>query len=428
MKVLAFTSLFPCQERPAHGIFLRHRLRHMASLKGVRLRVLAPVPWFPFKSRLFGEYGILARVPQHDVSSGMLVRFTRYFMIPKLGVWLAPLTIAYSAARKIRDMQRSGFDPDVIDAYYLYPEGVAACLVGAWLKKPVMLTALGSDVSQIALQRVPGLMIRWALKQAIATTAVCQALIDAMALRGAETTKLLVVEHGVDTTLFHPPPDRLRSRAELGLKRFTIISVGHLIPRKGHDLAIMALQSLPDVELIIVGQGPEHDRLVALARTADVEGRVRFIGSVDQAQLAKLLGAADLLVSGSEREGIANVLLESLACGTPIAATPVWGSPEVITDEAIGLLFTERSVAGMVAGIDRAMRSSWDREAIRQYGLRYRWERTAEQHLEIMVKAIGQTMPADPCHGSIINTSDSKARTANCGSGSIVQSIEGGGT
>lgn len=403
VKVLAFTSLFPCETRPTHGIFLQHRLRHLAASSDVQIRVLAPVPWFPLKSRIFGSYAAFARVPKHDVSSGTLVRFVRYFMMPKVGVWLAPFTMALAAIRAIREMQRAGFDPDVIDAYYLYPDGVAACLVGLWLGKPVMLTALGSDVSQIARQLVPGRMIAWALHRAIATTAVCKALIDALATEGADPSKLSVVEHGVDTALFDVPQDRAGLRADLGLRHFTIISVGHLILRKGHDLAIQALRALPNVELIVVGEGPERSRLAALAMTTGVQRRVRFAGAVDQPHLASLLGAADLLVSGAEREGIANVLLEALACGTPIAATPVWGSPEVITDDAIGLLFAERSVAAMVEGITEARQRSWGTAAIRQHAMRYSWTRTAEQHLAIMVAALadersGQRAIVDGTH------------------------------
>jgi teichuronic acid biosynthesis glycosyltransferase TuaC len=180
VRILAFTNLFPCAVRPGHGIFLQHRLRHLAALPNMELRVLAPVPWFPFKGRLFGHYATLASIPKEDASSGLHARFMRYFLIPKIGMWLHPFTMALSMAMEVRRLRADGFDPDMIDAYYLYPDGVAACLVGTLFGIPVMLTALGSDVSNIARRRIPRMMIRWALRRAKATTAVCKALVDAM--------------------------------------------------------------------------------------------------------------------------------------------------------------------------------------------------------------------------------------------------------
>lgn len=391
MKVLAFTNLFPSAIRPAHGIFMQHRLQHLAALPDVQLRVLAPVPWFPLKARMFGYYAMLASIPAEDVSSGLHARFIRYAMIPKVGMWLSPFTMALSMARETNRLRASGFDPDMIDAYYLYPDGVAACLAGRFLGIPVTLTALGSDVSKIGRRRVPAMMIRWALRRAKATTAVCTALVNAMEDMGAEPEKLHTVEHGVDLKLFDMPVDREAVREVVGFGRFTILSVGHLITRKGHDLAIEAVSRIPAVDLVIIGGGPERQALEALAGRLGISDRVRFAGQLDQPRLAAMLGAADLLINCSDREGIANVLLEALACGTPVAATPVWGSPEVIVNDAIGIMFEARSVDAIASGIAAATARSWNRPAIRQHAMRYSWPETAKKHYRIMT---GEGEPA----------------------------------
>ncbi|WP_340317912.1 glycosyltransferase [Rhizorhabdus argentea] len=389
MKILAFTNLFPSSSRPGNGVFLKHRLHHLSQVAGVELRVLVPVPWFPFKARIFGSYAKLARTPREEHAGQIRARFMRYLMVPKVSMWLTPFSIAMAALSTIRHIKRSGFDPDIIDAYYLYPDGVAASLVGLMLRKPVMLTALGTDVSQIARQSIPGAMIRWAARRAVATTAVCQALADALVDCGVASDKLSVVEHGVDRDVFKPSPDRDALRRSLGISRFAVISVGHLVENKGHHLAISAISEIADAELIIVGDGPSHDRLRRLAIELGVAERVTFTGSIDQAHLATLLGASDLLVSCSEYEGISNVLLEALACGTPVAATPVWGSPEVITDPRIGLLFRERSVTAIADGIRAAMARQWDRSLIRRHSRRYDWQHTADLHHGIMMQALG---------------------------------------
>lgn len=395
VKILAFTNLFPSSSRPGNGVFLKHRLHHLSQVTGVELRVLVPVPWFPFKARIFGSYAKLARTPREEGTGQISARFMRYPMVPKVSMWLTPFSIAIAALTVIRHIKRSGFDPDIIDAYYLYPDGVAASLVGLMLRKPVMLTALGTDVSQIAKQPIPGAMIRWAVRRAVGTTAVCQALADALTERGAAPDKLSVVEHGVDTAMFKPSPERDALRLSFGISRFAIISVGHLVENKGHHFAIRAISEIADAELLIVGDGPSHDRLRRLASELGVAERVTFTGSIGQTHLATLLGASDLLVSCSQYEGISNVLLEALACGTPVAATPVWGSPEVMTDPRIGLLFRDRSVTAIADGIRAAMARQWDRSLIRRHSLRYDWQHTADLHHGIMRRALGLLELAD---------------------------------
>jgi teichuronic acid biosynthesis glycosyltransferase TuaC len=331
---------------------------------------------------MFGRYGEFARARAERSKDS--VRYIGYLVIPKIGALLSPLSMAIAASFEYRRLRRQKLEPDIVDAYYLYPEGVAAALVALWFRKPLVLSALGSDVSQIARLPLSGALIRWAIRRASAQTAVCRALVDAMIPLGAEPRTSHVVEHGVDLEIFRPLEDRAAARARLGYRRFTIISVGHLIARKGHELAIRAIAGMPTVQLEIIGSGPERARLYGLAGMLGLLDRVSFADAMDQPLLAERMGAADLLVNCSDREGIANVLIEALACGTPIAATPVWGSPEVLTSTRIGLLFEDRTTAAIARGIDAATERGWDRAHIRQHALRYSWTQTATEHRAIL--------------------------------------------
>src|SRR5579871_5651774 len=143
IKVSSFSTLFPNAAQPRHGIFLRHRLTHLARVDGIELRVVAPVPWFPSANPAFGRYSAYARVPSHSEQNGMTVLHPRYPVIPKFGMTLAPLLMATALLPRLRAMQKAGFDFDIIDSYYLYPDGVAATMLGIWLRRPVLLTAFG---------------------------------------------------------------------------------------------------------------------------------------------------------------------------------------------------------------------------------------------------------------------------------------------
>ena len=389
IRVLSFASLFPNTAQPRHGIFLEHRLSHLARTGAVEVRHVAPVPWFPSGNPRFGRYGAFARVPASDTRSGLPVTYPRFPLIPKVGMAVSPWLEAAALLPHLRRIRRS-FDFDVIDAYYLYPDGVAAAALARALGKPLVLTAFGSDVSQIPAYALPRRALLWSARQAPVITVVCQALKDELVRLGVPAGKMRVVLHGVDLVLFHPPIDRDAARAEAGMVAPTLLSVGHLIDRKGHDFAIRALMELPRHALWIVGDGPRDAALRQLASELGVADRVRFLGHVDQSRLPALMGAADVLVNCSDREGIANVLIEAMACGTPVAATAVWGSPEAVTTPDAGVLLRDRSAAALAESVRALEAAPPDRAATRRHAETFTWERTASDHLQ----AIRDTLAA----------------------------------
>ena len=114
------------------------------------------------------------------------------------------------------------------------------------------------------------------------------------------------LRNGVDLDLFRPV-DRATARRRLGLDHQTLLSVGHLIPRKGYDLVIRALPALSEKYLLIVGDGPERRNLEQLASKLKVQDRVQFLGQISHERLREVYTAADALVLASSREGWANV-------------------------------------------------------------------------------------------------------------------------
>jgi len=163
-----------------------------------------------------------------------------------------------------------------------------------------------------------------------------------------------------------------------------LISVGHLISRKGNEFAIAALPSLPEFDLVIAGDGPEEGSLRRLAKRLGVEQRVRFLGHVEQALLPSLVGASDALLLCSSREGIANVVLEAIACGTPVLATSVWGTPEILQVPEAGLLLSDRTSVAVVDGVRELFSNLPDRAATRAYAETFTWATTSARHGEII--------------------------------------------
>jgi glycosyltransferase involved in cell wall biosynthesis len=387
IKTVTFTTLYPNAARPRHGIFIEQRLRHLLERGEVESRVVAPSAWFPSGSPRFGEWSVFGRVPLREQRHGIPILHPRYLLLPKVGMSLAPFAMALAARPVLAQMIREGFDFDVIDAHYLYPEGVAAAILGCWLRKPLIVSVLGDDVITLPRFRLPRRMILWAVERCAGVTSVCQALKDRLVELGAPPEKVRVVLHGVDLDLFRPV-DRDLVRRRLGLTGRVLLSVGHLTRRKGHHLAIQALPELPGTTLLVVGDGRMEQELRDLACDLGLADRVRFLGHVEQEDLKEYYGAADALVLASSREGIANVLIESMACGTPVIATAVWGTPEAVNVPEAGVLMRDRSVASLVEAARRLFADYPDRDATRRHAATFTWERTSREHLEVLRAAV----------------------------------------
>lgn len=388
IKLLTFSTLYPSVVRPGHGVFVENRLRHLVASGEAQSLVVAPVPWFPFRSALFGEYAKFARTPREETRNGIRILHPRYPLIPKFGMALAPFMLAAAMLPVLRRILREGYDFDVIDAHYFYPDGVAAAMLGRYFNKPVTITARGTDISLIPDYRLPRKMILWAARRAAGVITVCQALKDALVALGADAARITPLRNGVDIDVFQPI-DRVLGRAALGLNQFTLISVGYLVERKGHGMAIQALASLPDVALQIVGVGPDRALLEAMAERLGVAQRVRFLGAIPHAELRHYYGAADVLVLASAREGWANVLLEAMACGTPVIASNVWGTPEVVSAPEAGLLMHEFNAQGVVSAVQQLRANPPARAATRRYAEGFSWEATTRGQLALFRRIMG---------------------------------------
>ena len=341
MKLLVFTTLYPNASQPHHGLFVEKRLLELTRRYPCDVRVVAPVPWFPRWLR-GKRYEAFANVPQRETRNGVEVWHPRYLVVPKLTWRFAPLMIMLGALRTVRRLRRQGFDFDLIDAHFIFPDGVAAQMIGALTGTPVCMTARGSDINDSPRFWLPRRLIRWALVRATSVIAVSEELATKMRALSETPLSVHVLPNGVDRSLFYSRPEPV-IRDSLGMDGPIVLTVGNLRELKGHDILIRAVAALPDVSLIIIGTGEEETNLKRLIEDLGIADRVRLLGAVDNRDLPGYYNAADVFALASSSEGCPNVVLEAIACGTPVVATAVGAVPDLVPDSCRRLLVTERS-------------------------------------------------------------------------------------
>ncbi len=382
LNLLTLTNLFPSAALTRHGIFVEERLRQLLATGKVNAEVIVPTPWFPFRHQCFGHYGQLARVPAEEVRLNRTVRYPRYPVIPKIGMHVAPGLMARAMRKPVEAALERLAGPTVVDGHFLYPDGVAAARLARELDLPCVLTARGQDVTLFPRYASPRRQILEAIDYCERVITVSEDLRQGLLDLGVQPEQVITLRNGVDPQRFTPhDPDQARAR--LKLKAPNLIAVGHLIERKNHALMIEALARVPEASLTIIGDGPLKAQLLAQAAALGCADRLHIRGVIPQRELAEWYSAADLSLLTSLHEGMANVMLESLACGTPVVATPVEGAAEVITEPVAGRLLPSRDPGLLAAAIRECLERPIDRQLTRQHGLKLGWDSTVRGLLQV---------------------------------------------
>lgn len=349
LRVLVLSTLFPDATRPNFGIFVERQTLALAERPDIELRVIAPLGLPPAPLHRLPRYRDLAALPAREDWKGLAVRRPRFRNIPGTGGRFHARALADAVTPLLREIRRD-FAFDVIDAEFFFPDGVAAVELGSRFGVPVTIKARGSDIHGWGRNPVIGPQIRAAAHAADGLLSVSEAMRDDMTALGLPGDRTECIVTGVDFGRF-ALGSRAESKTALGVTGPLVLSVGALIPLKGHQILIDAVATLPGVQLWIAGEGPHKSQLAAQIVRLGLGDRVQLLGSVPHAELPTLLTAADVMALASEREGLANAWLEALASGTPVVIPDVGGARQVVRSDTGGRIVarTPEAFAGALA-------------------------------------------------------------------------------
>lgn len=345
--------------------------------------MVAPVPWaFPLKF-FSKKYKLFARIPFSETQDSIEVFHPRYLVTPKFGRSLYGFMYFLSILRFITRLIKD-YDFDLLDVHWAYPDGFAGVLLGRLSNKPVIITVRGSDINHFTKFFLRRKMIAYALKKASRVIAVSKNMGDKVSQLGVEKSKIVVIPNGVAIDKFYPL-EQNSAREKLGLSKGKkiILSIGRLGYPKRYDHIIEAIKILVmhknenKLLLIIVGEGEYREQLQNHVEVLGLHEHVKFVGSKPNEELVDWYNAADVFCLASSSEGWPNVILESLACGTPVIAYAVGGVPEILRSETYGILVRKRNPMRLAEVLCNALKKTWDTEEILKYAQSNTWDSVA---------------------------------------------------
>jgi lipopolysaccharide exporter len=384
-RVLSLSTEFPNPSEPGKGLFVRARLAAIRSR--ACLLVVAPVASLDYANP--GRDLFAARRIPVQRQEGRLHVLHPGWIYPPYGGWTNAFFLFARLLPMLRRL-RSQHGFDVIDAHFAHPEGIAAVLLGWFLRRPVLVTLRGVEL-RYARQRSKRFWMSWALRRADRVIAVSKGLRELAIDLGVDPQRVRTVPNGINADVFFRR-DRVQGRARHGIgpDEHVILSAGDLAELKGHHRAIAAVKALEDhgvcARLLIAGgigrSGRYAESLRRLVAESGLDDRVAFLGEVTQEGLAELMSAADVFCLASSTEGWPNVVNEALACGTPVVATDVGAVRQMIVGDQYGSVVPVDDAGALTNALRAALAGGWDHRAIAAHGASRSWSQAAAEVLD----------------------------------------------
>jgi teichuronic acid biosynthesis glycosyltransferase TuaC len=391
MAYFISASLFPSPVTPYTGLFVSHRLNALKNYlpEKTPIFIVSPTPYFPFKHDCFKHYSLYAQKP-HDIIDyhGFKIAYPRYLQIPCTQSRFSGYFTYIAIKKYYYDFIKHHGLPKMLIAEYGFPDVLAIYELAQCYNLPYVVTLRGSDISHfMMIKAIRPKMIKALMnahKIICVSNMMKQELHD---IFNIPLDNITVIGNGVSKHIFKITDCDIRQKYALTTPHI-ICSVGGLIARKNHALAINAMQFLPNHSLLIVGTGEEHNALKQQINALNLQKKVFLLGAKPQEELAEIYSNSDLFLLCSLSEGRPNVVLEALACGTSVLTSAVQGVDELITHDAYGKILNMKPIEPKLLAetIEAMTHNQYNRKEIQEHGHKFSWEESAQIYGDIIFK------------------------------------------
>lgn len=389
---MVLSSLFPNSKEPSAGLFIRERMHRFANMTDIF--VVSPKPWSPFDPliRLIKPDYRVAPIATEE-ALGMEIHFPRFFALPYVGRRFDAWFMGRAVAAYLKKHQlQSRFQH--IDAHFTFPDGVAGAYLKTEFSKSLTITMRGTELPHSSHKSKADQMKKaWAAADKVIS--VSDSLRQHAIRLGTNADKTVVVGNGVETKRFFPILSHgLRERIGIPDDAKVMVTIGGLVDRKGFHRVIDALPKLSNdnIHYLIIGgatkEGDNSEQLKRQVEKLGLNNRVHFLGKKKPDELREYLSAADLFVLMSTNEGWANVILESMACGTPVLASNVGGNAEVVSKPSLGKII-ELDDQQLIHALDEMFAKAWQAEELIEYANQNSWDSRIEHLSNIFIQING---------------------------------------
>ena len=393
IRIAVVSPLFPIREEPYRGSFVHATVVELQKLADVK--VYCPVARYPASLQ---PKSFQYRKPDLTyVPPGVQdVVYFEYRAIPVVSRPLNPFTVRRALGSYFRADK-----PDLVLAYWLFPEGYGAVMAAKDIGVPSVVGSRGSDLRAVG-DRLSKYFTRRCVLEADKLLTVSEELKNQAIALGVPSGKIQTIINGCDTSIFHPA-DRAEARRELKLEQDAevVLFVGHLIRTKGLRELLDATAELapkrPRLKVIVVGEGNLAEELSGNAEKLGLASRFILVGSSGRKEVARWMAACNLLCLPSYSEGCPNVVLETLSSNRPVVATNVGGIPEVVNQDC-GILVPPADSAALARALDSALDRDWDSKSISDFFQRG-WDRVAQETFEVCRQLVSKGIAQSAANG-----------------------------
>jgi len=383
-SIFVVTDLFPTPQNPNHGIFIYQWAHHLA--QKLDMTVYQAV-WDDKHNPLTEKTlkGFRNAFSKDTLPFKWIQRSIKFFPIDR--IWIRNIQLL----RKIKKEKNIEIaDYDVIIGQMGCPGGFVAVKLAKKYNKPSIVGLRGSDVTGYLKRPILKQMALWTYKNCSKIVTVSEDLKKRIIGKEIDGNKIHVIKNGISPVFKILDKELCGKKLNLPSTKLMLF-IGEIISTKGVRCLIEALSKLNDiinVNLYLIGSGEERKSLERLANKANITSKVHFMGNINHQNLVDWYNAADVLCLPSLREGIPNVILESLACGTPIVSTEVNGIPEVLSNGKNGFLVPPRNSNLLANALSIALSKEWDRSYLVSTVNTFSWVKNTNNYLALMNKII----------------------------------------